>query len=463
MKQNILVVDDEAQILAALKRTLRNQEYNVLTANDGTEALAILEETQVSLIVSDYMMPGLSGTELLTKAEEIQPDSVRIILSGHSDFQNVMDSIKSGTVHKFLAKPWSNEVLIKQINKSLGLGEDSEEKKEVSEPASEKIRESKAKDNSLNFYDLKATLDNQIVSIAPELIPFFDYSMEELEGKDFSILLAEHSYQQHSSYVERKVKTAKKWSVSAQARIAKTRNNAFFPIALGMKKTANEIVYAIAALDTIKLKLPSTEKVLKEINDAYLLIDENGKIVKFNQKLSDLFGSVLTLKVDVTLTNFLHDCFENGFFPKAQFDQSEWLEAFLKLDQEREYELQGDQNILVQPIKTEEGNTLLVHKVKDLDIEKVLDKALLDAKQAIQEKAEILNRLNKEISVPIENRVLIPLSKLKETNLDETQQEYLNLALDSSRSILSAILNITGFNVTDKTDKLDAEKQTKAQ
>ncbi len=170
MDKSILVVDDEPQILSALKRALRNQSYSVLIANDGNEALEILNQHEVALILSDYMMPGISGTELLAQAEKIQPHTIRIILSGHSDFQTVMQSIKEGVVHKFLAKPWSNDVLIEQINKALETGSYPEDKKE-SAPL---VKESNKTVTLNKTYEMTLTKACKITKIAPELAALFE-------------------------------------------------------------------------------------------------------------------------------------------------------------------------------------------------------------------------------------------------------------------------------------------------
>lgn len=461
MKQNILVVDDEEQILSALQRTLRNQEYNVLTANNGTEALAVLEDNTVALIMSDYMMPGLSGTELLVKAEEMQPDTVRIILSGHSDFQNVMDSIKSGVVHKFLAKPWSNEVLIQQINKSLGLlEEEPAEKGEIkSDKPTAKEKAKKNNNNELSFYEIKATEDNKIIEVASELLSFFDYSAKELKDKAISTLLADHSYQQHIDFVEKRAKSSANWSAPAQARIAKTRNNTFFPIALGAKKTPEGIVYAVAALDKVKPKKTNEDKILQAISDAYLLVDQDGRIEKFNHKLTDLFGDIVSPKESELLTDFLQRCIEHEFYPEAEFDQPAWLEAFLQFDTEKEYELQSEQYIQVTATKVENGSVLLIHKIQNLELDKIVDHALADAKKAKEEKSAVLALLKNDVESSIQDNVLMPLEKLKETDLDETQQEQLNQVLTSSNSILSSIQEFTQTEIgTDKQDE-DGEEQ----
>lgn len=433
MKQNVLVVDDESQILAALKRTLRNEDFSLLTANDGEEALAVLAENKVDLIISDYMMPGLSGTELLTKAEEMQPDSIRMILSGHSDFQNVMESMKAGTVHKFLAKPWSNNVLISQINNSLAA-----KKTDNADGTS-----AKDSDPSKSFYEIHTDLDYVIKSVAPELSQAFGYQAEELIGQNFSTLITERSYQQHLDYVESQNSSeVESYKISAKSRIAQTKEKKPFPISLAVNKTADEIIYFINA---DQANAPTTKSVAYGTDEAYLLVDQQGKILKFNQKFSDLFGGLVVPKKGEDFAQFLQDSFEQDFYPESQLDPDEWLEAFLDFSEPVECEFQNDQMIVVTPTKHEDGTVTLTHILQDLDIERMLNKALDDAQKAIQEKREVIERINNEITTPMQESVLTPLEKLNETDLEPTQKEHLDLALKSSATILTNLQSITDF------------------
>lgn len=114
-QRTLLLVDDEANILAALKRLLRRDDYNVLTANSGAEGLEVLEKHTVDVIVSDQRMPGMTGVEFLGKAKEICPDTVRIVLSGYTELQSVTEAINKGSIYKFLTKPWDDAQLREQI------------------------------------------------------------------------------------------------------------------------------------------------------------------------------------------------------------------------------------------------------------------------------------------------------------------------------------------------------------
>ncbi|WP_312602507.1 MULTISPECIES: ATPase, T2SS/T4P/T4SS family [Pseudomonas] len=107
----LLLVDDEPGILSALRRVFQRENYELYFARNGLEALKILEVRPVHLIISDFMMPGMSGSELLGKVRERWPDTLRIMLTGHANTEAVMGSIKEGAVYRFILKPWNDDDL----------------------------------------------------------------------------------------------------------------------------------------------------------------------------------------------------------------------------------------------------------------------------------------------------------------------------------------------------------------
>jgi HD-like signal output (HDOD) protein/CheY-like chemotaxis protein len=109
--RTLLFVDDEPRIIDGIRRMLRplRDEWRVLTATSGPEALGILQGEQVDVVISDMRMPGMDGAELLTRVMKLHPNVVRIILSGQSDNESIMRSI--GPTHQYLSKPCAPEVL----------------------------------------------------------------------------------------------------------------------------------------------------------------------------------------------------------------------------------------------------------------------------------------------------------------------------------------------------------------
>ncbi|MBN8280678.1 MAG: response regulator [Gammaproteobacteria bacterium] len=107
----VLFVDDEPNVLASIRRQLRNV-VDVHTAGSGDEALRLLAELgPVAVVVSDMRMPGMSGAELLTRVREQWPSTVRMILSGQADLESTIAAVNEGNVYRFLTKPCSREAL----------------------------------------------------------------------------------------------------------------------------------------------------------------------------------------------------------------------------------------------------------------------------------------------------------------------------------------------------------------
>lgn len=105
----LLLVDDEPNILASLRRVFQRENYELLFARSAEEALRILEKQPVELIMTDFMMPGMNGSELLREVRERWPQTIRIMLTGHANTDAVMGSIKDGAVYRFILKPWNDD------------------------------------------------------------------------------------------------------------------------------------------------------------------------------------------------------------------------------------------------------------------------------------------------------------------------------------------------------------------
>lgn len=111
----VLCVDDEANILSALKRLFRPTGYRILTAAGGAEGLAVLEQEgeKVDLVISDMRMPGMDGAAFLAQVRERWPAPARILLTGYADMESTIAAINEGRIARYLSKPWNDgEVLL---------------------------------------------------------------------------------------------------------------------------------------------------------------------------------------------------------------------------------------------------------------------------------------------------------------------------------------------------------------
>lgn len=107
----LLFVDDEENVLHALRRIFIEENYEILTAGSGAEALKCMENNIVHLVISDHKMPGMPGSELLKEVKGRWPETIRIMLTGHADIQAIMGAVNEGAVYKFITKPWNDEDL----------------------------------------------------------------------------------------------------------------------------------------------------------------------------------------------------------------------------------------------------------------------------------------------------------------------------------------------------------------
>jgi len=115
----ILIVDDEENILKALKRLLRAEPYEIYTASTPEESIAMCSEQSFDVILSDYRMPSMNGTDMFRLIQDKLPDSIKIIISGYTDMDIILDALNQEYVDKYILKPWNEENLKIEIEKSL--------------------------------------------------------------------------------------------------------------------------------------------------------------------------------------------------------------------------------------------------------------------------------------------------------------------------------------------------------
>ncbi|MDQ3804048.1 MAG: HD domain-containing protein, partial [Acidobacteriota bacterium] len=118
MSYKIMIVDDEPANLRLLERLFR-RDYTVVTANSGEEAIRLLEQHDVALLITDQRMPGMTGIELLKLTAPLRPHMVRIILTGYTDVTALVEAINCGQVYKYVTKPWSNDELRLTVSRAL--------------------------------------------------------------------------------------------------------------------------------------------------------------------------------------------------------------------------------------------------------------------------------------------------------------------------------------------------------
>ena len=109
--RKVLLIDDEPDVLDTLESILTDDGYEVATAHGGQDALDLVDTFPAEIVLSDYMMPGMCGVELLHKIKQRLPHIVPILITGRGDMKISIESINQGEIFRFLLKPWNNEEL----------------------------------------------------------------------------------------------------------------------------------------------------------------------------------------------------------------------------------------------------------------------------------------------------------------------------------------------------------------
>lgn len=142
MKHTILCVDDEVDNVDALERLLRTK-YTVLKATSGQDALKLLDQNRVTLIISDQRMPKMTGVEFLSRSLKTHPEAIRILLTGYADIEVVIEAINSGQIYRYVNKPWDPVDLVNTVDKAVErfeLGQELREKNQALQAALEELQ-----------------------------------------------------------------------------------------------------------------------------------------------------------------------------------------------------------------------------------------------------------------------------------------------------------------------------------
>jgi DNA-binding NtrC family response regulator len=130
MAIGVLYVDDEINNLNSFKAAFR-RDFEIFTAISAKEGRKVLDSQEIGVIITDQRMPGMTGIEFLESILSIYPDTIRILLTGFSDINAVMDAINRGQVYKYLVKPWQNDELKMYIENALEIYNLRKENKEL--------------------------------------------------------------------------------------------------------------------------------------------------------------------------------------------------------------------------------------------------------------------------------------------------------------------------------------------
>ena len=116
-KHPILLVDDEPEILFSLQGLLR-REFELYTAESGAQALEILQQHPIHVIMSDQRMPEMTGVQLMHRVKDAHPEAIRIVFTGYADIRAVVDAINNVGLYRYITKPWDPDELIEVLHQA---------------------------------------------------------------------------------------------------------------------------------------------------------------------------------------------------------------------------------------------------------------------------------------------------------------------------------------------------------
>jgi len=287
--RTLLLVDDEAPLLHALERLFRPAGYRLLAAASGAEALRLLDEHDVQVILSDHRMPGMSGIELLARARAAHPDCVRMVLSGYADIEAITEAINHGHVYKFLHKPWDNEQLLANVRDAFARHDEARRARlfsSIYRNAGEAIA----------VFDRHGTIEE----VNPAFAALHGAPAEELAGRPAAALAAGAEIGAEQRAILAELRRAGRWRGETWA---PRRDGTSVPVALDLAalRDEREQVTGFVALCTDiserkarEIALRDSEKRFRDVMEfapiGMVLVGLDGRLLKVNQALCDILG-----------------------------------------------------------------------------------------------------------------------------------------------------------------------------
>lgn len=179
---NLLLVDDEANILASLRRLFRPLGYTIHLAESGVQGLEVLEREPIDLVISDMRMPVMDGATFLRQVADRWPSVVRILLTGYADLGSTIDAINNGRIYGYFSKPWEDNDIRLAVQRAL-------EQKRLREERDRLLEITRQQNEQLS--DLNANLEKKVVARTEELRQtnmFLELAYEQLQASYYEAI-----------------------------------------------------------------------------------------------------------------------------------------------------------------------------------------------------------------------------------------------------------------------------------
>ena len=175
LQATLLFVDDEPNILSALRRLFRPLGYRIFIAESGAQGLEIFDSETIDLVISDMRMPVMDGAQFLEQVRLKSPDTIRILLTGYADISSTIDAINKGQIYRYIAKPWEDNDICLSVRHALEQKMLTREKERL---------EALTREQNEELKDLNANLEEKVKSRTEELrqtMGFLEVAHERLK------------------------------------------------------------------------------------------------------------------------------------------------------------------------------------------------------------------------------------------------------------------------------------------
>ena len=317
-KRSVLFVDDEQEVLSAIKRLMIDEPYDILFSESGEDALNILKSKNVHVVVVDLKMPNMCGLSLLNDIKRINPNIIRIVLSVYSDSDSILSATNNGSVHRYIIKPWNDKELKIIVKQAVHLFDEQQEKRDLLKMLEEnnilleqKLIESKQAKATIIHQDKMASIGQLAAGVAHEInnpTGFVNCNLNSLD-----------------KYVGRLTEF-----IDAQTEAVESLGDNDIKNSLAEKKKIMKIDYICSDIkEIIKESLEGTDRIINIVNNlkGFARLDaDKSKDINLNQCLDSTLNVVWNeLKYKTTVEK------DYGELPAIEGYQQQLTQVFVNI------------------------------------------------------------------------------------------------------------------------------------